>query len=90
MPNRLTALVTAIVVGLTATASTGTIHAQERHSRSQPLHHLQHRLDPDVYGSSREYVQPEELNAEPRRNWYGPGEYDRMVNGSDASTPGHN
>jgi hypothetical protein len=25
-----------------------------------------------------------------QQNWYGPGEYDRRVNGSDASTPGHN
>ena len=24
------------------------------------------------------------------QSWYGPGEYDRRVNGSDASTPGHN
>jgi hypothetical protein len=23
-------------------------------------------------------------------NWYGAGNYDRLVNGSDASTPGHN
>jgi hypothetical protein len=25
-----------------------------------------------------------------QQNWYGPGQYDRLVNGSDASTPGHN
>jgi hypothetical protein len=25
-----------------------------------------------------------------QENWYGPGQYDRQVNGSDASTPGHN
>jgi hypothetical protein len=23
-------------------------------------------------------------------NWYTPGQFDRQVNGSDASTPGHN
>jgi len=23
-------------------------------------------------------------------NWFGPGQYDRIENGSDASTPGHN
>jgi hypothetical protein len=25
-----------------------------------------------------------------QQNYYGPGAYDRLVNGSDASTPGHN
>jgi hypothetical protein len=25
-----------------------------------------------------------------QQNYYGPGQYDRLVNGSDASTPGHN
>jgi hypothetical protein len=25
-----------------------------------------------------------------QETWYGPGQYDRQVNGSDASTPGHN
>jgi hypothetical protein len=90
MPNRLTTLATAVVVGLTVTAATGTAQAQERHSRSHALHQLQHHIDRDVYGSSREHAEPQGWNACETRNWCGPGEYDRLMNGSDASTPGHN
>jgi hypothetical protein len=89
MANRFTTLATAIVVGLTLTASTGAIQARERHSRSEALHHL-HGLDRDVYGSSAEHAEQQGWSACETRNWCAPGEYDRLVNGSDASTPGHN
>ena len=90
MPNRVTILASAVVAALTFTASMGTGQAREYHSRSQALHHLRHYSDRDIYDYSRRAVEPEGPIAGPTRNWYGPGEYDRLTNGSDASTPGHN
>jgi hypothetical protein len=43
-----------------------------------------------AFGHSESYAAPAWENSAPVGNWYGPGQYDRMVNGSDASTPGHN
>jgi hypothetical protein len=99
MTKQLIAAVTVMAPGLTFAASTHSSEAREYHSRSQALHHLQHHPDRNIYGYSREYQGPEDwreyaspqrFDADPTRNWYGPGEYDRRVNGSDASTPGHN
>jgi hypothetical protein len=86
MDIRLT-LVTAVVAGLTFSASIGLGQTREYHSRLQALHHLQHGPRGHGYGYATEYAEP---SAGPTRNWYEPGEYDRLMNGSDASTPGHN
>jgi hypothetical protein len=89
MQNRrvLMASVTVIAFALTLAVSTQSSHAREYHSRLQALHHLQHGPQGHSYGYATEYAEP---SASPMRNWYGPGEYDRLMNGSDASTPGHN
>jgi hypothetical protein len=89
MQNRrcLTVSLTAFVLALTSAVSTQSSHAREYHSRLQALHHLQHGPQGNSYGYSTEYAEP---STGPVRNWYGPGQYDRLMNGSDASTPGHN
>lgn len=43
-----------------------------------------------TFAHSESYAAPGSENSAPVGNWYGPGQYDRMTNGSDASTPGHN
>lgn len=75
MTNRLTTYATVIAIGLTFTASVQSVQAREHHSLPPALHHLN--------GD-----QPDGWSAAPTRNWYGPGEYDRIMNGSDASMPG--
>jgi hypothetical protein len=39
---------------------------------------------------ARAHARPGWESHMPIDNSFGPGEYDRLVNGSDASTPGHN
>ena len=43
-----------------------------------------------IASESQSFAQERGSRWQTQQNWYGPGEYDRQVNGSDASTPGHN
>ena len=90
MRNLLTATAIAIVAGLTFATSIRASEAREYRSSAHALHQLWHHPDRNIYGYARENTPADEWRTAPTRNWYGPGEYDRLMNGSDDSTPGHN